>query len=137
MKPKKTDPAPIIDIDVTQIRNVSPQEYIVDLVVDNTPWRLPLLTFDLECLMSSLSILASTNYPRVGGWNIYSKADGKLLKSVSTVDFIAKITQLTPLKLDPSNKSATAKGFVPVVTPTSEAFAQMLEKSKKEGRIPR
>lgn len=125
------------NIDVTQIRRVKPQEFVVDLMVDNVPWRLVIPIMDLDCLMASLTVLAASNIPRVGGWNIYSKDEGKLLKSVSTIDFIARIVESTPLKMDPGNKIATAKGYIPAVTPTSEAFQKMIDDAKKAGRIPK
>lgn len=137
MKPKKNGSDLKIDIDVTQVRRVKAQEFVVDLMVDSTPWRLVLPTMDLDCLMASLTVLAASNIPRVGGWNIYSQDEGKLLKSVSTIDFIARIIETTPLKLDPGNKIATAKGYIPAVTPTSEAFQKMIDDAKKAGRIPK
>jgi hypothetical protein len=39
--------------------------------------------------------------------------------------------------MDPGYKIAMAKGFIPAVTPTSEAFQKMIDDAKKAGRIPK
>lgn len=126
------------DIDVTQVARIKPEQYVVDIMVDHAPWRLLLPTMNLQCLMASLSVLAAVHYPRVEGWNIYvaeGEEKGRLLLSVNTIDFIAQITKATPLKNDPGNTSKSR--LIPLATPTSEAFQQMIEKSKKDGRIPK
>lgn len=141
VKQKKDETAPKedkIEIDASQVARIEPEKYVVDLMVDQVPWRLMLPTMNLQCLMSSLTYLATIYHPRVQGWNIYA-AEGpeksKLLMSVSTIDFISNVTKATPLKLAPGNTAS--KGIFPLVTPTSEAFTKMLEQSKKDGRIPK
>jgi hypothetical protein len=140
VKQKKDEAAPktVFDIDASQVARIEPEKYVVDLMVDQVPWRLMLPTMNLQCLMSSLTYLATINHPRVQGWNIYA-AEGpdksKLLMSVSTIDFVSNVTKATPLKLAPGNTAS--KGIFPLITPTSEAFTKMLEQSKKDGRIPK
>lgn len=134
---KKTE-EPKIDIDVTQVARIKPEEYVVDIIVDHAPWRLQLPTMNLQCLMSSLEVLAAVHYPRVGGWNIYvadGPDQGKLLASVSTIDFIARISKVTPLRDDPGKSGKS--NIIPLATPTSESFQKMIEQSKKDGRIPK
>lgn len=141
MKKKNDAPAPAacgIAIDPTQITRVKGEKFVVDILVDHTPWRLMLPAASRASLMASLTFLAAVHHPRVEGWNIYGAEgpdEGKLLESVSAVDFVGQVTAMTPLKLNPSGSSS--KGVIPVVSPTSEAFQKMLEEAKKEGKIPK
>lgn len=140
---KKKNEAPLstpcdIEIDPTQVTRIKAEKYVVDLLIDQTPWRLMLPAASRASLMASLTYLATIHYPRVEGWNIYGSEGpdtGKLLESVSAVDFVGKVTAMTPLKISPGG--AQAKGFIPIVSPTSESFQKMLEASKKEGKIPK
>jgi len=127
-----------VEIDPTQITRLKGEKFVVDLLVDHTPWRLMLPAASRASLMASLTFLAAVHHPRVEGWNIYGAEgpdEGKLLESVSAIDFVGQVTAMTPLKLNPSGTSS--KGVIPVVSPTSESFQKMLEASKKEGKIPK
>lgn len=138
-KSEVNTPSPCdIEIDPTQVTRIRGEKYVVDILVDHTPWRLMLPAVSRSSLMASLTFLATINYPRVEGWNIYGGEgldEGKLLESVSAIDFAGQVTAMTPLKISPSG--AAGKGFIPIVSPTSDAFQKMVDAAKKEGKIPK
>lgn len=126
---------PRVEIDVTQVARVKPVPFIIDLVIDNQILRLQMHAMNQESMMAQLSILGAANLPRVQGWNLYG-LEGKLLASVSVVDFLGDIAAKTPLEKSPGDAKSAGFRVVPAVTQMSQAFKDSISQARAEGRVP-
>lgn len=127
---------PLPEIDPAQVVRAKPIRFVVDVLVDNQMKRFWWAALTLQSMMSQMALLAAANLPRVQGWNLYDE-QGKLLESVTVIDFLGAAAQVTGLDKEPVDKSAKGWRAMPMITPTSQEFQKILEKAKEEGRVPK
>lgn len=125
-----------MEIDMTQVAKLKPKKFVTDIVIDNQVLRLEQMAMNLESLCDQLSFAAAAAIPRITGWNVYDD-QGTLVRSVSAMDFYAKLGQSTTLKNAPADKSSAGWRPVPSVAALSPDLQKALEDAKREGRIPR
>lgn len=122
-------------IDPSQVTRVKARTFIMDVLLDGQVWRYSTQAMNLESLMVQMSVAISANVPRISGWNVYDEK-GTLVMSVSAMDFIQQLAQVTPIGKQPADPKTAGWRAIPVVTPTSQEFVDAMAKAKKEGRIP-
>lgn len=126
---------PFPDIDPTQVVRVKPVRFVVDVLIDGQMQRFWWAALSVQSMMSQMSLLAAANLPRVQGWNLYDE-QGKLIESVTVIEFLAAVAEQTALSKAPAEKGAAGWRALPMITPTSQAFKDILDKAKTEGRLP-
>lgn len=127
--------------DRTQVRPEKPmtdasvKHFVVEIVIDGVVEKQPVTGMTKESVLSLLTQATCENLPRISGWNLFDDG-GKLVASVPAVAFIGQLADKTGLAKRAADPKAAGWRAVPVVTGTSEEFAEAIEKAKKEGRTP-
>jgi hypothetical protein len=115
--------------------DTSVKHFVVEMVVDGSVEKQPVTGMTKESVLSLLTQATCESLPRIAGWNLFDDA-GKLVASVPAIAFIGQLADKTGLSKRPADPKAAGWRAVPVVTGTSEEFAEAIEKAKKEGRTP-
>lgn len=141
--PKRTEPDPRLEFwDLVQVRPKEPmtderaKTFVVEIVIDGIVDKQPVTGLTKESMISMLTAATVEKLPRISGWNLWDDA-GELLASVPAIEFMAKLAEKTALSKHTADPKTAGWRALPVVTPTSEEFAKMIETAKKEGKTPK
>lgn len=111
------------------------ERFLLEITIDGMAYKTVPQALNKESLIALLTIATVVNWPRVGGWNLFSE-DGTPIANVNAMEFVSEMANATTLGKAPGDKSAAGWRAVPIVTPVSGDFRDLLEKAKKEGRVP-
>jgi hypothetical protein len=110
--------------------------FLLEITIDGMAYKTVPTALNKESLIALLTIATTVNWPRIGGWNIYTES-GEPLANVNAMEFVTEMANATPLGKKAGDKGAAGWSAVPVVTPVSADFRDLLEQAKREGRVPR
>lgn len=107
----------------------------LEIIIDGAVEKVPVSGVNKESVIALLTEATCEKLPRIAGWNLFGE-DGTLLASVPAVAFIGELAKVTKLDQKPADPKSAGWSVVPAVAPTTQDFAKMIEKAKKEGRLP-
>jgi hypothetical protein len=141
--PEKKEPAPRLDFwDLVQVKPKEPMTdskastFVVEIIIDGIVDKQPVIGLNKESMISMLIAATVEKLPRISGWNLWNDS-GELLASVPAIEFMAKLAEKTALSKQSADPKTAGWRALPVVTPTSDEFAKMIEDAKKEGKTPK
>ena len=110
-------------------------KFNVEIIIDGVVEKAPVSAVNKESMISLLTHATCDRFPRIAGWNLFDDA-GTLVASVPAIQFLGELSEKTGLGKKPADPKAAGWRAVPAITPTTQDFEKMVEKAKKEGRIP-
>ena len=111
------------------------ERFLLEITIDGMAYKTVPQALNKESLMTLLTIATVVNWPRIGGWNLYVE-DGTPIANVNAMEFVTEMGNATSLGKVPGDKGAAGWRAVPIVTPVSGDFRDLLDKAKREGRVP-
>lgn len=124
MKPEKKD-----------MSDAAVKQFTAEIIIDGAMEKFPVSALNKESMIALLVAATCDRLPRIAGWNLYDDA-GIMLASVPAVQFIGELAEGTGLGKKPADPKSAGWSVVPAVAPTTQEFAKMIDKAKKEGRLP-
>lgn len=138
--PKVEKPSTLPFWDLAQVKPENPmpeaQTFNLEIVIDGVVEKTPITAMNKESAISLLMQVTCDRIPRIAGWNLFD-TEGKLLASVPAMAFIGQLAEKTGIGARPADPKTAGWRTLPLVTPTSEEFAEAINKAKKEGRAPK
>lgn len=112
---------------------VAPKSFIVEIIINDKPFKSVASAMNLESMMALLSITTSANLGKVSGYTVYS-SNGEPLASVPAVEFMSKIEPLN--KKETGKVDATPKGWaaVPVTQTATPNFQALIDDAREQER---
>lgn len=111
------------------------KQFTLEIIIDGAVEKFPVSALNKESMLGLLVQATCERLPRIAGFNLYDDA-GTMLASVPAVQFIGELAEGTGLGKKPGDVKSAGWSVVPAVAPTTQDFAKMIDKAKKEGRLP-
>lgn len=111
------------------------KQFTLEIIIDGAVQKLPVTSLNKESMIAVLVEATCERLPRIAGWNLFDDA-GTIVASVPAVAFLGELAEKTGLGNKPADPKSAGWSVVPAVAPTTQDFAKMIEKAKKEGRVP-
>lgn len=111
------------------------KQFTLEIIIDGAVEKFPVSALNKESMIALLVEATCEKLPRISGWNLFDEA-GTILASVPAVAFVGELVEKTGLGTKPADVKSAGWSVVPAVAPTTQDFSKMIEKAKKEGRLP-
>ena len=111
------------------------KQFTLEVIIDGAVEKFPVSALNKESMIALLVEATCEKLPRIAGWNLFDEA-GTILASVPAVAFVGELAEKTGLGTKPADVKQAGWSVVPAVAPTTQDFTKMIEKAKKEGRLP-
>lgn len=109
------------------------KKFILEVVIDGMVEKFPVTGANAESVIALLTAASCMQMPRISGWNLYDE-EGKMIVSVPSMIFLAKLAELTTLGKKPADPKSAGWRALPAIAPTSEQWQKDIEAAKKAGK---